>query len=152
MKWPFVLRRTHDAEVSARDERVAALDLGFQALKYQHELVKHGHEQGVLEGRRAAFVEVRASLADDLFMNPRLRYLAELGSAEDDQLAKMKGYEKARSVFQDVEPVQMFPTPAPQRAVEVPIEGLPDICQVLPDPTTIHPIAPIFGTPKEEDK
>lgn len=140
MRWPFVRRSKHDhlrSLFAVLEDAHREQLLKHEKLRHDYELIKHGYEQGVLEGRRATFVEVRSFLADELFLHPQLRILApkiaELGKAEDDQLAEMKGYKKARSVFQDVEPVQMFPTPAPQRAVEVPIVGLTQTIPVTDD-------------------
>ena len=62
--------------------------------------VQHGYDQGVLEGKRQAYVNVRAFLADNIekaevreraflvtWLHPRL---AELGKAENEIVQKMK--------------------------------------------------------------
>lgn len=89
----------------------------------RYERVQHGYDQGVLEGMRQAYVNVRATLADELFITggtdgAKLRafvlpLLENLGTHETKILDEMKGNTKAREAFEkhagNTEPINMFP-------------------------------------------
>lgn len=103
----------------------------------KYERVQHGYDQGVLEGTRQGYVNVRAALADQLFLGGGLNpielakvrgflvpLLTDLGQNETRILDKMKGNTQARSEFEkhltDTDAINMFVgNNAPQRAVPV---------------------------------
>lgn len=121
-RWPFMLTKTHENKVT---ELTNEHTLKLARKQARLERVQHGYDQGVLEGKRQAYVNLRATLADQMFMNPALRTLASilshLGVEETRALDKMKGQEKAREKFVQhavTEPsINMFPgNNEPQRA------------------------------------
>lgn len=108
MKFPFISRRRHEDQI-----------LGWESihkdLQQRYDRVQHGYDQGVLEGKRQAYVNVRASLADLAFNTPALRapltqILSELGTEETRELDRLKGITKAREEFvSNYSPVDSFP-------------------------------------------
>lgn len=146
MRWPFMLRRTHERYVATLNQMSEARRNGMRSF-YQDELrraredyqrVQFGYDQGVLEGMRQAYVNVRATLADSLFTTggidgAKIRafitpLLSDLGTHETRLLDEMKGLTRQREEFDrtaSTQPsVNMFPgNNAPQRAVEVPVES-----------------------------
>lgn len=117
MRWPFMLRTTHEKCCDAW----SALADDFEK---RYERIQGGYDQGVLEGKRQAYVNVRASLADQLFNSTALRSIApllqDLGAEETRLLDEMKGQCKDREEFymhlQHEPAINMFPENKPQRA------------------------------------
>lgn len=89
-----MLKKTHD-------DIVLGHEVDKQILREKYDRVQHGYDQGVLEGMRQAYVNVRATLATDMenadrgaraflvqWLHPRL---AQLGEEETRLLNEMKG-------------------------------------------------------------
>ena len=98
MKWPLVRRAKYEA-----------VKLAHVEFKVNYDRVQYGYNQGVLEGTRQAYSNVRAFMADNMeraepreraflvtWLHPRL---SALGEMEHKLLMDMKGLTKAEKEF-----------------------------------------------------
>lgn len=90
MRWPLMLKKTHDA---CCDAWLALAN----DLESKYERVQYGYDQGILEGKRQGYINVRASLADLAYNAPLLRgpltqILSDLGTEESKLLVEMKSH------------------------------------------------------------
>jgi hypothetical protein len=96
MRWPLMFKKTHRRAMNALARaNTAALTL----LGEKYVRVQYGYDQGVLEGKRQGYVNVRAHLADLMVSAPLLRaplvqVLGDLGEEETRLLDKMKGIDR----------------------------------------------------------
>lgn len=129
MRWPFMLKKTHERRlVSQHDGWVREL----KELQEKYERVQHGYDQGVLEGKRQGYANVRATLADEMLMaggmdGMKIRafitpLLSGLGTEETRLLDEMKGHIKTEPVSISPEKWREFEEIVAERHRDVEIE------------------------------